>query len=233
MTTYPVPIDKRAAAVVKSTANRTTYAEQRLDSVGSQVNTLLPGAWSPITLAASWANVGGYIPAQAQLLTQTVVLLVANISGGTTTDGTLIGTLPDGMFNAGVSHLVAVTARTGAAAAAAAGTVTTNTVTQGVLVDGTVNLPTTLIPTNDHSLTGVTDLGPSGLQFDNIPAASTGTLNNLNVTSGQHLTSNVTSTAVDYNSPCLVVDTSGGLTIFNLNSNVTQISFTQLMPLIS
>jgi hypothetical protein len=121
----------------------------------------------------------------------------------------------------------------------------------------TLHLPVTLIPTGNHTIgsggailgpSGIQFdnipggstlsliLGPSGIQFDNIPASSTAAMANTKV-GGQSLSNGglhaTQTTAVNYNSPLITLDTSGRLTITNFSAAVTAFSFSELIPLIT
>ena len=94
-------------------------------------------------------------------------------------------------------------------------------------------LPVTQIPTADHVInvtgsgSGHITLGPSGAQFQNIPGASfTGTTTLQNPASS-------TNTAVNKNSALVNLDTAGKLTIHNFHSSVTELSFAELIPLVT
>jgi hypothetical protein len=202
--------------------------------------------WQLITPTGGWSAVSGLIKPQVRTTAAGSAEIIGNLQGGTTTDSTVIGTLPAGTFSTTNAHYAPLEAITGAAAVNS--TVTSATVpgqtAQLVSLAGSVNnsnvdLPTTLIPTANHTQTipsggGTVTLGPSGIQFDNIPTgggSNVGTLHNAAITlnDGDVTVSPSTisgqTTPVNYNTPCVKIDTSGNIRIFNVNSHVGQISF--------
>ena len=86
-------------------------------------------------------------------------------------------------------------------------------------------------------------LGPSGVQFDNAVngaaiAAQLGPTSGIqfqNAVNGAatDLNNGATATNVNMNTPTITLDTSGQLTINNVDLNVTQISFSELIPLVT
>lgn len=199
------------------------------------------GAWQLITPQNGWSNVTGLIKLQARTNTADGIEVVGNLQGGTTTDNTIIGTLPAGYFSATNGHFFPCEAVTGAATVSnsvttgfTAGTTGTLTNLTGSLnnIHGSVDSGTQ-IPTSDHTFSSTPfTLGPSGTQFSNNAGASNITLNSgaLTLNSGNVSVPGESvgaqTTNIDYNTPCIKIDTSGNLRVFNLNSHVTQISFT-------
>lgn len=205
------------------------------------------GEWQLITPAGGWSVVAGLIKPQIRTTTAGSAEIIGNLGGpGTTTDNTVIGTLPGGTFSAVNAHYAPLEAITGAAAVS--NTVTTGSVAgqtaqlvslAGSVSNSNVDLPTTSIPTANHTQTipsggGTVTLGPSGIQFDNIPTgggSNVGTLHNAAITLNDGdvtvlgSTVSAQTTPINYNTPCIKIDTSGNLRIFNVNSHVTQISF--------
>lgn len=223
MTTFPVSVVQRFARTISEHHETLKLHRQMITTLQSQVaatSALVPGSWETITLQSGWSNVPGSIPAQARLLTSTTVQIIANIQNGTTTDGTLIGTLGDGFYNTVHAHSFGITVVTGAAAV-------TSAVTQGSLISkaGTIDSGTQ-VPATDHTFSlsgsdfahGSVHMGPSsGNQFSNNAGASTITLGNGNLNNNQ-------STNINYNKPTCTLGTDGTLRIFNVNPAADQIS---------
>lgn len=237
MTAYPKPPHGRLAGTISDAIRRVGLHAQQIITLQSGVAALTPGSWELVTLQNGWSNVTGYIPAQCRILQHGMSQVIGNIQGGTIADGTVIGTLDPGFFNATYAHTFDAVAVTGAAAVAAPGTVSSNTQVPSSDHMFTVTLPTDLIPTTDHTFSSLpVVLGPSGQQIQNIPGTSTGSVG-LGPTSGNQFSNNVagtpTATPVNYNKPCIKVDTSGNLTIFNFDSNVTEIAFHHQLPLVT
>lgn len=204
------------------------------------------GAWQLITPLNSWANVSGLIKLQARTNTGNGVEIVGNLNGGTagnTADGTIIGALPAGYFSATAAHYFPCEAVAGAATVSNPVTTGFTGGTTGVLTDltGTLNNihggvdAGTQIPTGNFTITSGSlpfTFGPGGQQFSNNAGASSITLNSgaLTLNNGGVTVSGSSvgaqTTNIDYNTPCIKIDTSGNLRVFNLNSHVTQISFT-------
>lgn len=201
------------------------------------------GDWQLITPLNGWANVAGLIKLQARTTTSSAVEIVGNLSGGAVADGTIIGVLPAGHFSATAGHYFPCEAVGGAATVANPVTAGFASATSGVLTDLTGALNNihggvdsgTQIPTSNFTITSGSlpfQFGPGGQQFSNNAGASTITLtsgaltlNNGNVNvSGASVSAQTTT--IDYNTPCIKIDTSGNLRVFNLNSHVSQISFT-------
>jgi hypothetical protein len=228
MATFPNRLADRAAKTIAETARLVRNAHQRLNTMGSQVSqvssqvaALTPGAWEFLALQNGWTNVSGYIPAQVRILQGGMAQVIGHIQGGTTGNGTTIATLSTGYYNTVHAHAFTVNAVTGASASAQSGAVSNGAVSTAVLP---------AIPATDRSFTvtgisgstGTLDLGPSSGQQ----------IGNLNLNS-QALNSTTTSTAVNMNTPTLTLSTSGALTIQNVDPNVTQLSFTQVLPLVT
>jgi hypothetical protein len=222
VTKFPTRLADRAAATIAQTARLVNTAHQRLNTIGSQVASLTPGSWSQLTLQNGWGNVAGYIPAQVRIQQNGVAYLVGHISGGTVTNGTVVATLPAGYYNTVHAHVFTVNAVAGAQASQA-GFVTNPKISQA-------NLPA--IPINDHTFTvsvsgstGTLHMGPtSGQQLGP---------DGLNDASGNPQQLNSSATTANMNSPVMTVSTSGQLTVNNLDPAVTQVSFSEHLPLVT
>ena len=251
MTRQPVPLHARLASTISGHVKALALHTQQITTLQSQVSAtaaLVPGDWENITLANGWSNVAGQIPAQARLITSTTVQIIGNIHGGTTTDNTVIGTLTAGFFNTVRGHTFDAVAVTGAAAVPVSGALNDGTVAGASLPTTmiptadhslSVSLPVTLIPTGNHTISSTPfTLGPSGTQFDNIPGGTNATgsigpssgvqFQNIpggSSTGSTSLNNTGTQTPVNYNKPSITLGTDGSLKIANVNSAVTQLSF--------
>lgn len=201
-----------------------------------------PGVWQLITPANGWSVVAGLIKPQVRTTAAGGSEIIGNLSGGTTTDNTIIGTLPAGTFSATNAHYAPLEAITGAAAVS-------NSVTTGFTAGTTGNLTNlagtlnnthgsvdsgTQIPTGNFTITSGSlpfQFGPGGQQFSNNAGASNITLNSAGLTLNNGAVSvsgssvGAQTTNIDYNTPCIKIDTSGNLRIFNVNVQVSQIAF--------
>lgn len=251
MTRQPVPLHARFAAMLSGHVTKLALHTQQITTLQSQVAAtaaLVPGSWETITLAGGWSNVPGAVPAQARLITSTTVQIIGNIQNGTTSDGTTIGTLTAGFFNTVHAHTFDCVCVTGAAAVPVTGALNDGTVAGASMPTSmiptadhslSVSLPVTLIPTGNHTISSTPfTLGPSGTQFDNIPSGSTGSgsigpssgVQFQNIPSGTSTSSTsvnntATQTPVNYNKACITLGTDGSLKITNVNFNVDQLSF--------
>jgi hypothetical protein len=222
MTRFPTRLADRAAATIAQTARLVNTAHQRLNTIGSQVASLTPGSWSQLTLQNGWGNVAGYIPAQVRIQQSGLAYIVGHISGGTVANGTVIAALPAGYYNTAHQHAFNVNAISGAQASQA-GYVTNPDISQAFLP---------YIPLNNHTFTvsvsgssGTLQMGPSsGQQIGSI---------GLHDSSGNPQVISAPATTANNNTPTLTVSTAGQLTITNLDPNVTEISFSEHLPLVT
>jgi hypothetical protein len=238
VTTYPDRLRVRAAGLIAQTYDLVVNAHQRINSIGSQVSSLTPGDWELITLGEGWVNVPGYIPAQVRIASNGTAQVVGHIQGGTVTDGTVIGTLTSGYYNTVHSHAFTVNAVTGAASSSQAGTLSSGAGAlgdlAGQLTSGTGALSDLAGDLNSGTVSG-TAFGAlsvaTGLTLHSgtvsVPTALTLHSGTVAVTSG------TTATPVNKNSPTITLGTDGTLTIANVDPNVTQLSFSQLLPLVT
>ena len=239
MTTFPDKLRNRAAGMIAASADLVTAAHVRISALGSQVSSLTPGDWELVTLSAGWSNVPGYIPAQVRIVQNGMSQVVGHIQGGTVSDGTVIGTLTSGYYNTVHSHTFTVNSVTGAAASSQAGTLSSGA---GALSDLAGDLSSgagTLTDLAGNLTSGTV----SGSAFGSLNVANTAlTLHSgavsvptpLTLHSGAvSVTSGTTATPVNKNSPTITLGTSGQLTIANVDPNVTQLSFSQLLPLVT
>lgn len=223
MSTFPTRLADRAAIAIAKTQRLVNTAHQRLNTLGSQVSSLTPGDWQPLTLENSWSNVSGYIPAQVRILQNGMAQVIGHIQGGTVSSGILIATLGSGYYNAVHAHSFTANVLAGASAVAVAGTIS-GTSDSNALSDGSV--------TNNSGIVN-TGLGFSAGSDDHAHFPGTYDLNN---SSHSHTNAGgglVPSTAVNYNTAMLTLDTSGNLKLYNASSSATQLSFNETLPLVT
>jgi hypothetical protein len=211
---FPDLLQNRAARMIADAHKMAKNAHQRLNTIGSQVSALQPGDWQPVTLAGSWTNMAGYIPAQAQIQRAGLALVIGHIQGGSTADGTLIGTLAAGYFNPVHKHSFTATVIAGAATVNVAGGIAGSSDSSGV-IDGTTQGTSGAV-----SGSGVHSHGPGSYSLSN----------------GHHqhtATSMSSQTPINYNTVTLTIGTDGSIVLTNCNPNVTQLSFNEPLPLVT
>lgn len=142
ISTFPDKLRLRAAGLIASSADLVTTAHIRINALGSQVFSLTPGSWEDITLAAGWTNLAGYTPALVRIAGLGSVQVTGHITGGTTTAGTVIGTVGAGFYNPAYSHQFTGNVLSGASAVNVAGTVS------GAVSETPVNYNTCTITLN-------------------------------------------------------------------------------------
>lgn len=241
MTRQPVALHARLASTIAGHVKTLALHTQQIVTLQSQstmVAALVPGDWEAITLTGGWTNVGGAVPAQARLITSTTVQIIGNIHGGTTTNGTTIGTLTAGFFNTVHGHTFDAVAVTGAAAVSVAGDVS-GSVDDSGLDDGsiqgfsdTAHLPDGTTEGNSASASGSGSHSHGAGSYTLTNGAhwhGGGSLDgSLAVTNGHHQhgsSAMAAATPVNYNKPSITLGTDGTLKINNVNSAVTQLSF--------
>lgn len=239
---FPDQLHNRAAATIAQTGRLAKSAHQRLNTVVSQISSLTPGSWEPLTLAAGWSDMAGFIPAQVRIQQAGQALLVGHIQGGTTTNGTVIATLDAGFFNPNHAHSFTANVLAGAASVSVAGTVSGDSDTSG-LADGTINGTSDTDGVANGQTTG-TSAAASGSGSHQHGAGSYA------LTSGLHSHSNgsyavadgdhghgssalIPATPVNYNTVTLTLNTSGQLVLTNCSSSATQLSFNETLPLVT
>jgi hypothetical protein len=244
MTTFPSQLPKRAAQMIAQTADLVKNAHQRINTLGSQVSSLTPGSWEDIALSGGWSNLAGYIPSLAQIARLGAVQIVGHLTGGTTTDGTVIGTLDAGFFNTAYSHSFTCTVMTGAAAVSTAGTVSGN-VDSGNLADPGVSGGTTSNGLISAATTGTSGSTTATTGTPHSHAAGSYTITNafhvhsagsmaVNNDSHSHTSTGGqwSATPVNYNTAMLTITTSGQIVLRNCPAAATQISFNETLPLV-
>lgn len=237
MTRQPVPLHQQLAAQIKGAATSLKLHTQQIVTLQSQASAaaaLVPGDWEDITLANGWANVAGAIPAQARLITSTTVQIIGNIHGGTTTNGTTIGSLTAGFFNTVHGHTFDAVAVTGAAAVSVAGDVSGSVDNSG-LADGTINGNSATTGLSDGTINGNSSSASgsgSHSHGSGSYAVGNGTHNHgggsMAIANGNHQhgsSAMAAATPVNYNAPSITLGTDGTLKINNVNGAVTQLSF--------
>jgi hypothetical protein len=224
VTTFPRKLAVRAPAIIAETKRLVVNAHQRLNTLGSQLSALQPGAWQALSLENDWANMSGYIPAQVQILQSGLAQLTGHISGGTVSAGILIATLPSGYYNTVHAHQFTANVLSGASAVENA--VSTGSFDNGSLV-GSI-----LVPSGTNNVTGTVSgstctivFGPGGTQFS--PSLEDDSA----AYAGQDISSQ--STNINYNTAVLELTTTGELLLYNAASAAEQLSFTQLLPLVT
>jgi hypothetical protein len=223
--------------------NLPIYASLNLATINAEITALqasvaalsgFPSAWQALTLTAGWSNMSGFEPAQVRISNPGVAQLVGHVQNGTTADGTLIATMPGGFMNATNDQIFAVTVIAGAGSDVQTGGLLGSSDTAG-LSDGTINGSSTTTGLPDGTTQGTSGSSNATNPHTHGPGS-------FSVTNGQHshgpgsyavtngthshtLSGAASQALVNYNSPIAIVDTGGGLTIFNLSPNASQISF--------
>lgn len=246
MTTFPNQMHVRVAETIAQTARLAKAAHRRLDTLVSSVSSLSPGSWEPLTLAAGWSNVAGFIPAQVRILQAGQAQVIGHIEGGTTADSTVIATLDAGFFNPNHAHSFTANVLAGASAVSVAGTVSGDSDTSG-LADGTINGTTDSDGLADGTIGGTSasasgpgshSHGGGGLAVNNghhTHAGNSGS-GSLAVADGNHghgSSALVPATPVNYNTVTLTLNTSGQLVLTNCSSSASQLSFNETLPLVT
>jgi hypothetical protein len=259
MTRQPVPIHERLPATIKAHITALKLHTQQITTLQSQAaatTALVPGDWEDILMTAGWSALSGFIPPQVRILQNGMSQLIGHITGGTTANGTVIGTLTSGFFNTVHAHTFAANAVAGAAAVSHAGALG-NTAgalsnTAGSLSDldsspnspaGSNPTPTSGAPGGSYSSVYLNALAGNVNTLAAYVSALAGAFNTGNSLHGSGttalasgataLTSGATATAVNMNSPTITLSTAGVLTIQNVDPNVTTLSFSELIPLIT
>ncbi len=245
MTTFPGKLANRAAVTIAQTYKLVNNAHQRINTLGSQVASLTPGSWEDIALSGGWSNLSGYIPSMAQIARLGAVQIVGHLTGGTTTDGTVIGTLTAGYYNTAYAHSFTCTVMTGAGATSVAGTVSGSTDSNGLTDPGVTGGTTSNGLTNPQgagtadattATTGVAHTHGPG-SYDIINGYHVHSLASTSVNNGYHVHTNAgggqaSATPVNYNTAMLTVTTSGTIVLHNCPAAATQVSFNETLPLI-
>jgi hypothetical protein len=247
----PPPLHLRLPAMLKEHVTALKLHTQQITTLQSQAaasQALVPGDWEAILLTGGWSALAGFIPPQVRIMQNGMSQLIGHITGGTVTNGTVIGTLTSGFFNTVHAHTFAANAVTGAAAVSHAGAVSNPAVSAGVLADlaSSPQQPagTNPTPTSGNAPNPVTAAYATALAGNvNILAAfvtalaqahnAGSVLHNSGAVGSQALSSTATTTAVNMNSPTIMLSTAGVLTIQNVDPNVTTLSFSELIPLIT
>jgi len=250
VSTFPARLDVRAAKMLASTQRLVNTAHQRLNNIGSQVSALQPGDWTALSLENGWGNLSGYIPAQVRIMQSGLAQITGHISGGTVSSGILIATLPAGYYNPAHAHQFGANVLAGAAAVAVTGAVSGST-DSNTLSDSTISGSTDSNGLSDAYITGSsasaagpgshthgTSGGSGGYIVSNPGHVHTNSGSGQQVSNPYHTHTNdeagqAASTPVNYNTAVLHLATDGQLTLLNASGSATQISFTQLLPLVT
>jgi hypothetical protein len=220
VTTFPAQLSVRAAKMLASTQKLAQNAHQRLNTMGSQVSALQPGDWELLTLENGWSNVSGYIPAQVRIQQNGMSMLVGHIEGGSTGNGTAIGTLGAGYYNTVHAHAFTCNVVSGAASVPVAGSISGETDTNG-LSDAYIS-GSSASANGPGAHTHGTSGGSGGYIVAGDGHVHTNTSGNLNP-----------ATPVNYNTVILNLSTSGVLTLQSCSSAASQLSFSELLPLLT
>lgn len=245
MATFPDEVAKRLTSTIAKTQRLANSAHQRLNTLGSQVSALQPGDWTSVVLEAGWVNMADYIGAQVRYQGGGMAHLIGHISGGTTTSGTVIGTVAAGFYNPNGQHAFTANVLAGAATVAVAGTVTGSSDNSG-LADGTVAGSTTTVGLTDGTMNGNSGTPISGSTVANhyhgggSYAVQNGqhyhASSSMAIRNGQHTHGSselAPSTPVNYNTVTITMTTSGQLVLTNCSSAATQLSFNEPLPLVT
>lgn len=247
----PPPLHLRLPAMLREHITEVKLHRQQITTLQSRVaatTALVPGDWESVLLTGGWSNLAGFIPAQVRIQQAGMSLLVGHITGGSTANGTVIGTLTSGFFNTVHQHSFAAIAVTGAAAVAHAGAVSSPAVTAGVLADlasspsqpaGGNPTPTSGSSPNPPTSGFVTALAGNVNTLSAFVSAlaqahnAGSVLHNSGTVGSQALSNPATATAVNMNSPTIMLSTAGVMTLQNVDPGVTTLSFNELIPLIT
>lgn len=214
MTNIPRPLSERLPAMIKQSASTLRLHAQQIVNLQSATGALSPGTWELLSLDNGWSNIAGYIPAQVRIQQSGLALLVGHIQGGTVTSGTLIGTLASGFYNPVHAHSFPANVLAGAGSTSIAATGYSDT--DGLPNGGTTGTSASASGSGSHSH-GPGSYSVSNGQHYHAAAGATG---NLGV-------------AVSYNTCTFTVNTSGQVTISNCPSAASELSFSELLPLVT
>jgi hypothetical protein len=280
MSSIPRPMLQRLPAAIKNGIGTLALHTQQIVNLQTSTAALTPGDWEDIDLGGSWSNLAGYTPALARILQNGMVQVVGHISGGATTNGTVIGTLSPGFYSTTYSHAFTANVMSGASAVPVSGTISGST-DSNALADPTISGTTDSNALSDPTISGSTDT--EGLPDGEISGA-TGTVNSgsagssshthgnggLAVTDGQHYHTNnsggqqvansshthtndsagqqvansshthtnydsgqASSTAVNYNTVTITLNTAGQLILGNASTYASELSFNESIPIVT
>jgi hypothetical protein len=241
----------RLPAIIRSHIEKLGLHTQQITTLQSRVaatTALVPGDWEDILLTGGWSNLAGFIPAQVRIQQAGMSYLIGHITGGSTANGTVIGTLTAGFFNTVHAHSFSLNAVAGAQSSARAGAVSNPAVSAGTLADlaSSPQQPAggNPTPTSGSAPNPVTQ-GYATALANNVNTLSAyvsalaqahnagSVLHNGGAVGSQALSSPATATPVNMNSPTIMLSTSGVLTIQNVDPGVTTLSFAEHIPLIT
>lgn len=247
----PPPLHMRLPAIIRSHIEKLGLHTQQITTLQSRVaatTALVPGDWEDILLTGGWSNLAGFIPAQVRIQQAGMSYLIGHITGGSTANGTVIGTLTPGFFNTVHAHSFSLNAVTGAQSSAHAGAVSNPAVSAGTLAD-LASSPQQPAGSNPTPTSGGAP-GSYSASFDTAQSNNINTLaafvsalaqahnagsvlHNSGQVGSQALSNPATATPVNMNSPTIMLSTGGVLTIQNVDPGVTTLSFAEHIPLIT
>ncbi len=220
--------------------NMPVYAKIDLTAINSSIATLqseitglvgYPAAWSPVSLLEGWSNIGGFLPAQARVVSPGIVQVVGHIQGGIADNGTPVITVPSIATSA--AQVIPVTVMSGGSSQAD-GFMSGDTDIAG-LNDGTINGLSGTEGLDDGTING-TSASASGSGSHSHGSGSYAVSNGMHdhdsgsfaVADGthQHGTSALVP-VVNVNSiqPIIQIDSAGNGVLFNTSGAETQLSF--------
>lgn len=247
----PPPLHLRLPALLREHISKLGLHTQQITTLQSKVaatTALVPGDWEDILLTGGWSNLAGFIPAQVRILQNGMSQLIGHITGGSTGNGTVIGTLTSGFFNTVHAHTFSANSVTGAQSSAHAGAVSSPAVSAGVLADlasspqqpaGGNPTPTSGAPGGSYDSVYLNALRNNVNVLSAFVSAlaqahnAGSVLHNSGQVGSQALSNPATATSVNMNSPTITLSTSGQLTLQNVDPGVTTLSFSELIPLIT
>ena len=117
MTTYPTPPLQRLPSMLAGHHRQLNVSKQLAVIMKSAVSAATPQPWKPLTLVNDWNSVAGYIAAQYRQFAAGSLEIIGVIGGGGISDGTVVASLPGGMFNTAHAWPFEITVIAGATAA--------------------------------------------------------------------------------------------------------------------
>lgn len=217
MTRQPVPLHQQLAATIRGHVKAIALHTQQivtLQSAAAAGKALQPGAWENLTLQNGWSSTAGYIPAQVRILQAGMTQLIGHIQGGSTSDGTVIGTLTSGFYNTVHAHAFNANVLSGASAVSVQGAISGQTDTNGL--------------SNANTAGSSASASGSGAHTHGAGSYTVSNPGHVHTNSGGSF---IPATSINYNTVTLTLDTSGNLTLTNCSSSASQLSFSELLPL--
>jgi hypothetical protein len=129
-------------------------------------------------LGGGWSNIGGFLPAQVRVLSSGVAQIVGNIQGGSISDGTTIGVIPNTIAMPSSNQILTCTILGGGSLPLAGNSLGAFTDSAG-LNDGTVNGLSGQDGLTDGTINGTSGTGSNTNGHTHGPGS-------FSVTNGQH-----------------------------------------------